>query len=80
MLPGMDHCIGGPGPSLVDWVSEIDNWLETGQAPNQVTAFWINEQFQPDGSRPACAYPAVPEYDGTGDTRDAASFSCVVPD
>jgi pimeloyl-ACP methyl ester carboxylesterase len=77
MLPGMDHCFGGPGPSFVNWVDEIDRWVETDEAPEQVTAYWINEQMQPDGSRPACAYPNILKYDGEGDTRDASSFSCV---
>ena len=77
MLPGMDHCFGGPGPSFVNWVDEIDRWVETGEAPEQVTAYWVNEQAQPYGSRLACAYPHVLKYDGEGDTRDASSFSCV---
>jgi feruloyl esterase len=76
MVPGMDHCFGGPGPSVVNWVDEIDRWVETDEAPERVTAYWLNEQMQPDGSRPACAYPNVLEYDGEGDTRDASSFSC----
>jgi feruloyl esterase len=79
MVPGMDHCIGGPGPSFVDWLDEIDRWFETDRAPDQVTAYWVDEQMQPDGSRLACAYPNVLEYDGAGDPRDAASFSCVNP-
>ena len=77
MVPGMDHCIGGPGPTWVNWVDEIDQWLETGQAPKQITTYWINEQMQPDGSRLACAYPNALTYDGEGDTRDASSFRCV---
>jgi len=77
MVPGMDHCIGGPGPSFVDWVEEADRWVETDQAPEQVTAFWIDEQMQLNGSRLACAYPSVLRYDGVGDPRDAASFSCI---
>jgi feruloyl esterase len=76
LVPGMDHCFGGPGPSFVDWVDEIDRWVETDQAPDQVTAFWIDEQMQPNGSRPACAYPKKLVYRGSGDTRDAASFRC----
>jgi feruloyl esterase len=74
----MDHCFGGPGPSVVNWVDEIDRWVETDEAPERVTAYWLNEQMQPNGSRPACAYPNVLEYDGEGDTRDASSFSCAV--
>jgi feruloyl esterase len=79
LVPGMDHCIGGPGPSFVNWVDEIDRWVETGQAPEQVTAYWIEEQAQAGGSRLACAYPKVLEYNGTGDPRDASSFSCATP-
>ena len=79
LVPGMDHCIGGPGPSFVDWIDEIDRWVETGQAPEQVTTYWLDAQAQPSGSRLACAYPKVLEYDGTGDPRDASSFSCVAP-
>jgi feruloyl esterase len=77
MLPGMDHCFGGPGPSVVNWVDEIDRWVETDEAPEQATAYWIDEQMQPDGSRPACAYPNVLQYDGEGDPRVNRSFSCV---
>lgn len=80
MVPGMDHCFGGPGPSFVDWLDEIDRWVETHQAPDQVSAYWVDEQMRPDGSRLACAYPNVLEYGGVGDPRDASSFSCVRPD
>ena len=78
MLPGVDHCLGGPGPSFVNWVDEIDRWLETGQAPAQVEAYWLNQEMQAEGSRPACAYPARLKYDGAGDPRTAASFLCEV--
>jgi hypothetical protein len=27
-------------------------------------------------SRPLCAYPDLPHYNGTGDPNDAASFEC----
>ncbi|UCB54128.1 MAG: tannase/feruloyl esterase family alpha/beta hydrolase [Thiotrichales bacterium] len=80
MLPGMDHCLGGPGPSFVNWLDEIDRWVDTGQAPDQLTAYWVDEQMQPDGSRPVCAYPKYLKYNGSGDTRDASSFSCVASD
>ncbi|UCB54133.1 MAG: tannase/feruloyl esterase family alpha/beta hydrolase [Thiotrichales bacterium] len=80
MMPGVEHCFGGPGPSFVNYLTEIDQWFETGKAPDQVTANWLNEKMQPDGSRLVCAYPQVAKYDGKGDTRDVASFSCVEPD
>lgn len=55
MFPGVEHCSGGPGPWFVDFLDLIDNWVETGEAPDQLTAFWVNEQLQPDGSRAALA-------------------------
>ncbi len=76
MMPGVEHCFGGPGPSWVNFLTEIDNWVETGDAPDQVIAYWLDENMQPAGSRPVCAYPEAAQYDGEGDTRDASSFSC----
>ena len=77
MMPGVDHCFGGVGPPWVNYLAEIDRWVETGDAPEQLTAYWLNEQMQPDGSRPVCAYPKYVKYNGAGDPRDASSFSCV---
>ncbi|UCH38567.1 MAG: tannase/feruloyl esterase family alpha/beta hydrolase [Gammaproteobacteria bacterium] len=79
MMPGVEHCFGGHGPSFVNFLTEIDQWFETGKAPEQATAYWLDENMQPNGSRPVCAYPKTAKYDGKGDTRDAASFSCVSP-
>ena len=76
MMPGVEHCFGGPGPSFVNFLTEIDKWFESGKAPEQVTAYWLDENMQPNGSRPVCAYPKVAKYDGKGDTRNASSFSC----
>jgi len=76
LLPGMDHCFGGVGPSYVNFLNEIDKWSETGNAPGQLTAYWLDAQGQPAGARPVCAYPNVAKYDGKGDPRDAASFAC----
>jgi hypothetical protein len=28
--------------------------------------------------RPLCSYPAIAQYKGTGDTNDAANFTCTV--
>jgi feruloyl esterase len=76
LMPGVEHCIGGPGPSWVNFLDEIDAWVESGKAPDQVVAYWLDETMQPAGSRPVCAYPAVAQYYGQGDPRDASSFSC----
>lgn len=80
MVPGMDHCIGGPGATFIDWIDEIDQWVETDKAPDQVTVYWIDGQMQPDGSRPACAYPKSLLYNGSGDTRNPLNYTCVSSD
>jgi feruloyl esterase len=79
MMPGVEHCFGGPGPSWVNFLTEIDQWFETGKAPEQTAAYWLDEKFQPTGSRLLCAYPKVARYDGKGNTRDVSGFSCVDP-
>ena len=79
MMPGVAHCFGGDGPDWVNYLDVIDRWFETGDAPNQLTAFWLNDQMQPEGGRPVCAYPNVLTYDGSGDPRVPASFICQAP-
>lgn len=75
MVPGMGHCRGGNAPDRFDAVGAIEQWLDTGDAPDRIEA-----QLQVEGitvrSRPLCPYPAVAVYDGSGDTDEAASFSC----
>lgn len=76
MMPGVEHCFGGPGPSYVNFLTEIDNWAETGMAPDEITAYWLDENAQPAGARPVCAYPRVAKYDGKGNPKDPSSFEC----
>jgi feruloyl esterase len=76
MMPGVEHCFGGPGPSWVNWLEEMDKWVETGTTPDQVTVYFVDEKMQPAGSRLLCAYPQVAKYDGKGNPRDVSSFTC----
>ena len=76
MMPGVDHCFGGVGPSYANFLTDLDKWAESGTAPEQTAAYWLDEKFQPNGSRLLCAYPQVAKYDGKGDTRSVSSFSC----
>jgi feruloyl esterase len=75
MAPGMGHCFGGTGPNAFDMQTALERWLEQGIAPDAVVATHsINGVV--DRSRPLCPYPQVAIYKGSGDTNDAASFSC----
>jgi hypothetical protein len=93
MASGVQHCSGGPGPDAFggsgDWSSDdparslrlsLARWVESGAAPATVTATkyaGAGPNRRPTMTRPLCPYPQIPKYSGTGDTNDAASFSCV---
>ena len=88
MLPGVGHCSGGDGPSVVDMVSEIDRWVETGKKPERIIASRPAAPAKPAGkmgpataaiepmTRPLCPWPQVAVYKGSGSTNDAANFEC----
>jgi feruloyl esterase len=76
MMPGVLHCAGGKGPSSANFLNELDQWVESGEAPEQVTAYFLGEDRKPTGSRPLCPYPQRAEYDGHGSPRKIESFSC----
>ena len=77
MMPGVAHCLGGDGPSIVNFLDMVDQWLETDQAPDQTPAYWLDaETMQLNGSRLICAYPKVPTYKGKGSIREFTSYEC----
>jgi feruloyl esterase len=73
LVPGMQHCGGGPGLDQFDMLGAIVNWVEKGTAPQSILA--TGKAF-PGRSRPLCAYPRHAQYLGHGDTNDAQNFSC----
>jgi hypothetical protein len=77
MVPGMGHCGGGSGPSNVDVLGAIDQWVETGKAPERIIA--SNPPGQPTRTRPLCAYPKVAKYVGSGNTDEEQNFRCETP-
>ena len=34
VIPGMDHCIGGPGAGLIDYLTYLEAWVERDEAPD----------------------------------------------
>jgi feruloyl esterase len=83
LAPGMEHCEGGPGPNLLDPLESLDNWVEHGSPPEKIVA----KKFDNDDpsrpllrSMPLCPYPAIAQYDGRGNTNDAASWTCAATD
>ncbi|MDM0120728.1 tannase/feruloyl esterase family alpha/beta hydrolase [Variovorax arabinosiphilus] len=88
LVPGMNHCSGGPATEQFDMLSALVSWVEQGQAPERVLATArgagnaggvnadVPASWAPNRSRPLCPYPQVARYNGVGSLEDAASFSC----
>jgi feruloyl esterase len=76
MVPGMNHCRGGPGPNVFDKVVAVEEWLKTGTAPKQIIASHVTAG-KTDRTRPLCPYGQVARWKGTGSSDEAANFACV---
>jgi pimeloyl-ACP methyl ester carboxylesterase len=80
LIPGMNHCAGGPATDSYDGLSAIVDWVENGVAPDRVMASALpSNRYFPNRTRPLCPYPAYARYTGTGNIDDASSFVCTEP-
>jgi feruloyl esterase len=79
LVPGMQHCQGGPGPSKFDMVSALEQWVEHGTAPERVVASHLTASGAVDRTRPLCPYPLEAQWKGSGSSDDAQNFSCALP-
>ncbi len=50
LVPGMLHCGGGPGPSEVDWLRYLEDWVERGVAPGDIVATHGPWDSSPNGA------------------------------
>ena len=78
MVPGMNHCSGGPGANAFDMLTPLVQWVEEDIAPERVIATHYVNNDPAQGvqfTRPLCPYPKEAEYKG-GNTNDAANFVC----
>lgn len=92
MVPGMQHCGGGPGTDVFGQVmgtmpddarhnisSALQVWVEKGTAPSEIVAGKYAQGSQTTAmTRPLCAYPQSAQYKGSGDTNDSANFVCAI--
>lgn len=79
MVPGMAHCIGGPGPSRFDSLAALREWVEGGHAPEFMVATRVaamGRPMTPAFSRPVCPFPKSARWLGSGSVSDAANFRC----
>jgi feruloyl esterase len=92
MVPGMQHCGGGPGPNYfsdlpsaqedpkLSMFRALEQWTEKGTAPAEIVAAKLKTDGNPASgvvrTRSLCSYPQVARYKGTGSTNEAANFVC----
>jgi Tannase and feruloyl esterase len=85
MVPGMQHCIGGPGPNNFGnaMIAALQHWVEQGSAPDKILATKYKTDGDPSSgvarTRPLCPYPQVARYQGSGSIDEAANFACRIP-
>ncbi len=95
MVPGMQHCAGGPGADFFGQFGPsplrdaqhsaqvaLEQWVENGMAPDSIIAthFPGDDPAKPATmTRPICPYPQSAKYKGSGDTNSASSFVCSAP-
>jgi hypothetical protein len=92
MIPGMQHCGGGPGPDDFGQFGAslnndpehnsyvaLENWVEKGTAPGSFIASKHAGDI-PQGAvtmtRALCPYPQLAQYKGSGDPNSAENFVC----
>lgn len=92
MVPGMQHCAGGPG---AHWLGQngsmlppdplynanvaLERWVESGVAPSTILASVRDDAApseKPRITRLLCPHPLVATYKGSGDMHDAANYEC----
>jgi hypothetical protein len=90
MVPGMQHCAGGPGATVLGQPGKpdssarelLEDWVEKGTAPTAIIASKTAGD-EPQGAvimtRPLCPYPQAAKYKGSGDPNSADSFTCAPP-
>ena len=57
MVPGMNHCGGGPGPNTFDFVSAIEAWVEADSPPDKLLGTHRDESGTAFYTRAVKAYP-----------------------
>ncbi len=75
MVPGMQHCGGGPGTNQFNAMAALERWRESGTAPASIPAAHVTNN-RIDRTRPLCPFPLTAHYNGAGSTSDAANFTC----
>ena len=84
VVPGMNHCSGGPTTDAFDLLTAMTDWVEQHKAPDRLVASVspgnaeLPAGWSKSRTRPLCNWPLVARYQG-GDPESAGSFVCAKP-
>ena len=78
MVPGMAHCGGGDGTSVFDSLAVARTVGGTEENAGSDSASHLTNGVT-DRTCPLCPFPSIAAYTGSGDTNDAANFTCSKP-
>ncbi len=73
LMPGVLHCGGGQGPSQVNMLAVIRDWVEKGIVPGRLV-LTRQEQGRTVMTRPVYPWPQEAVWDGKGDPNVESSF------
>lgn len=70
MIPGQGHCweIPSNAPDRFDPITALDRWVESGEAPDQLTARAFDLESDKYEATVICPWPALPHYLVDGDS------------
>jgi feruloyl esterase len=90
MMPGRDHCGGGPGANAFDLISHLEAWVEKEQAPDMMIGAhvdgshgtidftrWPEKPADIKFTRPVYPYPLRAVYKDKGDPNDGRNWKPV---
>lgn len=80
VLPGVQHCgSNSVNAETFDKIAALAEWVENGRPPETHTTRLTYSAATPVITRPLCAYPMFPRYNGSGAPDRADSFTCAAP-
>jgi feruloyl esterase len=78
LMPGAQHCGGGPSTSTIDAFGAVVQWVEHGTPPAKIVGTAPAATPWPGRTRPLCPFPAYAKYNGSGSIESEANFTCTV--
>jgi feruloyl esterase len=87
MMPGVGHCLDGPGPQVTNMAQVLVDWVEDSTPPARVDALTLDLILGPVMGRPLCPYPMIAKQIGPENWDGIpyfffgapSSFECAMP-